>query len=413
MKNLIRKAASSLSDIKERYLFELWSLAAAVFVILYVSSLHAAAGSALAPKKPALLSDTPISNNIILPPPAVPPADDPDEPVDLSKLDILKKIHITTKRKIFHHPDPLSGTSVDTDEKGNLIGISDYEPYGANRIHQNYSDFTNPYLFTGKEKDNSTGLYYYGARYYDPVIGRFTTQDPWGGNIRDPQSFNKYSYARNNPLKYVDPNGAKLELVGSEQFTGKAFSDLQKLSPYIVNNGNSINFDYISAIKDFVKKEFKNPLGTLMLLTLINDDNTVQVNELKTPGGQESVAEHDKTFLKRFDLKNGKGVDSVVSYNQDNLTETPVYSPVTGKVEMKESPFHITLAHELIHAIHDIAGTVEKSAIVIYKTLNGAHDIAANEEVRTVGTDDEYKKEGDITENDIRSEQGLDLRDHY
>ncbi|MBI5415119.1 M15 family metallopeptidase [Candidatus Peregrinibacteria bacterium] len=68
--------------------------------------------------------------------------------------------------------------------------------------------YENNYKFNGKELDPETNLYYYGARYYNPKIGQFASQDPWEGDLTDPQSFNKYSYVRNNPLRYVDPSGA-------------------------------------------------------------------------------------------------------------------------------------------------------------------------------------------------------------
>jgi len=59
---------------------------------------------------------------------------------------------------------------------------------------------------TGKE-DDGTGLYYYGARYYDPEIGRFTQPDSYVQAPFDPQSLNRYAYCRNNPLIYIDPTG--------------------------------------------------------------------------------------------------------------------------------------------------------------------------------------------------------------
>jgi len=62
-------------------------------------------------------------------------------------------------------------------------------------------------LFTGKERDAETGQDYFGARYYRADIGRFTTVDPVGGRLADPQTLNRYAYARNNPLRYVDPTG--------------------------------------------------------------------------------------------------------------------------------------------------------------------------------------------------------------
>ncbi|AKG53329.1 hypothetical protein DGWBC_0653 [Dehalogenimonas sp. WBC-2] len=60
--------------------------------------------------------------------------------------------------------------------------------------------------FTGQKLD-STGLYYYNARYYDPIIGRFISADTLVQNFTNPQTLNRYSYTSNNPLKYVDPTG--------------------------------------------------------------------------------------------------------------------------------------------------------------------------------------------------------------
>jgi RHS repeat-associated protein len=63
--------------------------------------------------------------------------------------------------------------------------------------------------FTSKERDAETGLDYFGARYFSRAQGRFTTPDPLMASARasDPQSWNRYAYARNNPLRYVDPDG--------------------------------------------------------------------------------------------------------------------------------------------------------------------------------------------------------------
>jgi RHS repeat-associated protein len=69
-------------------------------------------------------------------------------------------------------------------------------------------------LFTGQRLD-STGLYYYGARYYDPEIGRFISADIIVSNPANPQSLNRYSYCLNNPLKYVDPTGHEVIIGGT------------------------------------------------------------------------------------------------------------------------------------------------------------------------------------------------------
>ncbi|MFC1699973.1 RHS repeat-associated core domain-containing protein, partial [Candidatus Omnitrophota bacterium] len=67
--------------------------------------------------------------------------------------------------------------------------------------------YNNNYRFTGQLFDSTSNLYYYGARYYDPEIGRFITADPTIQHPNDPQDFNRYAYCRNNPLRYTDPTG--------------------------------------------------------------------------------------------------------------------------------------------------------------------------------------------------------------
>jgi RHS repeat-associated protein len=64
--------------------------------------------------------------------------------------------------------------------------------------------------FTGKERDGETGLDFFGARYYGSALGRFTSPDPIGiikQKLFDPQQWNAYGYARNNPLRFMDPTG--------------------------------------------------------------------------------------------------------------------------------------------------------------------------------------------------------------
>jgi RHS repeat-associated protein len=86
--------------------------------------------------------------------------------------------------------------------------IIKYFPFGASR--NSTGTLPTDKLFTGQRRDIATAgseLYYYGARYYDPNIGRFTSPDTVVPNPTDPQSLNRYSYCYNNPLKYSDPSG--------------------------------------------------------------------------------------------------------------------------------------------------------------------------------------------------------------
>jgi RHS repeat-associated protein len=61
--------------------------------------------------------------------------------------------------------------------------------------------------YTGQEEDPETGLYNYGARLYDPVLGRFISPDSMVPDPSNPQALNRYSYTLNNPLRYIDPTG--------------------------------------------------------------------------------------------------------------------------------------------------------------------------------------------------------------
>jgi len=102
------------------------------------------------------------------------------------------------------HSDHLDSSNVMTDETGTKVSQTEYQPYG--KVSQQTGDDVTPYKFTGKELD-TTGLYYYGARYYDPEIGRFISPDSIVQSPFDPQTLNRYTYVRNNPIKYVDPSG--------------------------------------------------------------------------------------------------------------------------------------------------------------------------------------------------------------
>jgi len=154
---------------------------------------------------------------------------------------------------VYHHTDHLGGSNVSTDSSGKVVEVNDYYPYGSSRIEERAGNYENNKLYTGKELDRSSELYYYGARYYDPLIGRFTSVDPWGGDISDPQSLNKYAYVRNNPLKYVDPTGETPDSITDPFFVAidagrVAFNLIQAA-------GEGIAYTYSTIIGDDVGKE--------------------------------------------------------------------------------------------------------------------------------------------------------------
>jgi len=105
----------------------------------------------------------------------------------------------------FYHSDHLGSSNVISNQAGNLIQNCEYLPYG--QFSTNTGVKSTSYYFTGKELDDETGLMFYGARYYDPQIGRFITPDTIVQAPYDLQSLNRYSYCRNNPINLTDPTG--------------------------------------------------------------------------------------------------------------------------------------------------------------------------------------------------------------
>lgn len=122
----------------------------------------------------------------------------------------------TAEGAAFYHTDPAGTPVAMTDSAGTVIWKADYKPFGAETISIASGDNTR--LFIGKQKDAETGLHYFGARYYDARIGRFTAIEPVravnGANsatneslLLNPQGLNLYAYSLNNPYRHLDTDG--------------------------------------------------------------------------------------------------------------------------------------------------------------------------------------------------------------
>jgi RHS repeat-associated protein len=109
---------------------------------------------------------------------------------------------------VYRHGDHLGSTALVTRSDGAVLQRVVYKPYGGLSVAQG-ADATPRlgFYFTGQRLESSVGLYDYGARFYDPALGRFLQPDSIVPSPLSPQSLNRYAYVRNNPLRYVDPTG--------------------------------------------------------------------------------------------------------------------------------------------------------------------------------------------------------------
>lgn len=105
----------------------------------------------------------------------------------------------------FQFGNHLGSASLDLDDQAQIISYEEYTPYGSTSYQAVRSQTETPkrYRYTGKERDEESGLYYYGARYFASWLGRWTSCDPAGIN----DGLNIYRFTSCNPIKYYDPTG--------------------------------------------------------------------------------------------------------------------------------------------------------------------------------------------------------------
>ena len=162
--------------------------------------------------------------------------------------------------------------------------------------------------FTQKERDAETGLDYFGARYYSSAQGRFTSPDEFwkDSQIGDPQSWNKYAYVRNNPLRYVDPTGEKATVRIQTDEKNKRGTITVTASIAIFTKDKNISQEALAKASGDIKSSIEKSWKGQYEQNGIKFDVSVEVNV--TVAGSESEA-------------NGSGAQNVIE-----LTDGPADS---------------------------------------------------------------------------------------
>lgn len=121
----------------------------------------------------------------------------------LGKIVGYEKIAGTQRTRYYTATDIIGSVTATTDQTGALVGRREYADFGSSGMDGAGNDASLEW-FTGKEWDADAGLYYFNARWYDPELGRFTTED----SVRDGNNW--YAYVLNNPLANTDPTGLEM-----------------------------------------------------------------------------------------------------------------------------------------------------------------------------------------------------------
>ena len=115
--------------------------------------------------------------------------------------------------RYFYHPDHLGSTSYITDATGEVYQHLEYFAFGETFVEEQGNTDKMPYKFNGKELDEETGLYYYGARYYDAQTSVWLSIDPMADKYPEMSAF---VFSGNNPVLYIDPDGRDIVVRGTE-----------------------------------------------------------------------------------------------------------------------------------------------------------------------------------------------------
>lgn len=274
----------------------------------------------------------------------------------------------------YNYDDGMGNSGLETDGKGQLVSYEEYYPYGGTAIWSSENAVEADYKtirYSGKEKD-STGMYYYGYRYYQPWVGRWLSADP-AGTV---DGLNLYRMVRNNPVTLHDPDGR------NPSFTPEGRKDevLQKMTPKQLNNSYyqdvMINLDneiaegsalakkmggkYVEAIKDYTAGDSNKINAYLRENGPYSNDLsrkiTKKINNLEKALNKMPKIEGD--FLRAVpDSGISSKLASGVLKIGDRLGD-PAYLSTTNSVSaLKTQQFYQMHKQVIIYDIHSAMGT--------------------------------------------------------
>jgi RHS repeat-associated protein len=256
-----------------------------------------------------------------------------------------------------------------TDASGALLWKERYFPYGEKRIASGSQ--SHRLAFHGKPLDADTGLQSFGARYYDPQIGRFTGVDPVAFDPANPHSFNRYAYGNNNPFKFKDPDGRAAETV--LDVISLTLSLVQFRSDPSLVNGLGLAYDAIATGVPFLPAG----VGTIRAAAKAADvisDSAKTTRKVPNPNGKKGGQAHQDKVEEVAEAVRERGLDA--------RTEVPIPTPGGRRQKRVADVAGFDKPTGELAEVHQV-GRTTKSGLPVSREVKAAEDIKAATEKAT------------------------------
>jgi RHS repeat-associated protein len=245
--------------------------------------------------------------------------------------------NVTEAFRYFYHPDHLGSTSYVTDASGEVYQHLEYFAFGETFVEEHSNTERTPYLFNGKELDEETGLYYYGARYYDPRTSVWQSLDPMAEKYA---SWSPYCYTLNNPINLIDPDGRDIVIWYTEGGKDKSYNYKGGTPKNLPKN------DFVKNVVEAYNYNVKNGGGDK--LKAIAKSNKINVNVKEDKFKEDNTTTNSQMIT-----------DLQISIDQyDPSTNTITWNPYSGLLTDQKIVLSAAtnLEHEADHALQKNLG---------------------------------------------------------
>ena len=287
----------------------------------------------------------------------------------------------TTKEEtFFYHSDHLGSTSYITNDHANITQYDAYLPYGELLVDEHSSSEDLPYKFNGKQFDEETGLYYYGARYMDPKISMWLGVDPL---MEKYPNVTGYCYTMDNPIKFIDPNGKETYVIKNKTGTytvvggilnnnrGIYIASKDKSGKYTIK-GEMIGIS--TSTTTFYNTDANKGKGGWAIGAQINPNDKSGINFLnKIVSSNVTLGDYMNNARTNhpYDFKVTNGGDKVISNTQTYIYRgVPIGKDGFGYILYSSGRDIGNMAAGIVAAKNGIPWSIARAAFDAYQTKN-------------------------------------------